>query len=367
MKTAFLIIRTVSLVFLLSILAVHVPAGESRSVLSPRTSYNQVWIDELPPGTEIHAYGLKLRSGVSEHFKKPPKFCLFSSSRRNPKVGLGYPETGILEEMEIPNSERYPLQLRDLSSPSISGFEVVGLQSRDLPWRVVKAMWDGDALHVKGCEGDVVVSDVYWENVEDGFGPNGGIRHWTLRRAYMKYIRDDAVENDALISGEIDDCLIDGCFTFLSQRAEPAWASDALTVIRDSLIHVEAQPHDGSPGKQWRDRNIEIGDDGMGRAPGMLFKWDTGAGRVEMENCVVRIDACSVNGKDDMVFPPGVYKDVTLIWMGRGRYPADIPEGITITDDLSIWNTARRAWIERLDREHPAYFLKQELPGAGTP
>lgn len=197
------------------------------------------------------------------------------------------------------------MQLRDLENPSLFGATLVGQQSRELPWRVLKAMWDGDARHVNGCRGHVEVSGVHWENVEDGFGPLGGIDSWTLRDSCLPYIRDEAVENDDLVPGEIVNCLVDGCFTFLSQRSEPPRQAPITTSIRDCLIHVEARPHDGSPGKQWRDRNIQIGEDGIGRSPGMLFKWEDGAGRVEMKDCIVRLDSVSVNGDADMAFPPG--------------------------------------------------------------
>lgn len=325
-----------------------IPAGETRE---------QLWLKDAPAGTHFDARGLTLFGGASNRFVPPPRFCLFSDPDRAPGEGVGYESTERLQAWELPNEERYPIQLRDMESPSISGFTVIGVQPGELPWRVMKEMWDGDALHVKHCRGRVAVSSVFWENVEDGFGPNEGVEYWSLRDAYLKYIRDDAIENDDLISGEVVNCLVDGCFTFLSQRSEPARASESVTTIRDCVIHVQAQPHDGIPGKEWRDRNIHFGADGIGRAPGMLFKWAPDAGTVEMKNCVVRIDAVSVNGVGDAEFPPGIYENVEIVWLGDGPYPGRLPDGVTVTRDPEVWAAARKGWIERMDPAHPAASL----------
>lgn len=254
---------------------------------------------------------------------------------------------------ELLNEQIYPLQLRDSRDVSLLGVSVIGLQSPDLPWRVVKEMWDGDALLVKHCEGTVTVQDVFFRNIEDGFGPGEGLDHWTLERAWMEEIRDDVIENDDLVPGQILNCLIDGCFVFLSQRAPDGRVAELTTVVRDSLIRITAQPHDGAEGKPWRDRFIVTGEDGIGRAPGMFFKWADSSGRVEMKNCILHMGAVSINGPDDMRFPPGVYKNVTLVWTGKEPYPVPLPAGVTVTSDEEVWHMARREWINRLADSHP--------------
>lgn len=324
-------------------------------VLEAGETREQIFLDGEPSRVHFDASGLRVLSGESEHFATLPRFILYSASLHDPENGVGYPSTEKLEEWELPNEEIYPVQIREKTDPSIEGFSVIGQQSRDLPWRVIKAMWDGDALHVKHCSGHLEVRRVYWENVEDGLGPLEGLESWSLRDSVLRYIRDDAVENDDLIPGEIVNCLIDGCFTFLSQRAEPPRPADCVTKIRDSLIHVSPQPHDGSPGKEWRNRQIKMGEDGIGRVPGMLFKWEEGGGTVVMTNCVVRIDGISVNGKDDMEFPPGEYENVTLVWLGGGKYPRPVPDGVRIETSIEVWETAREDWLAKLPQNHPAY------------
>jgi len=306
---------------------------------------------------------VRLRWGGAEPFGELPQFRLLTDPAYDPAAGIGYPPTEELAALRRPNADVYPLQVRDMESPSLSGAAVVGVQPRELPWRVMKTVYDGDGLVVRHCTGHAVVSDVYFENVEDGFGPQEHLERWTLRRAYMRYIRDDAVENDYLIPGEIVDSLIDGCFVFLSHRPEEEVASETVTAVRRCLVHVEAQPHDGYEERGWRDRYIAIGEDGIGRAPGMLFKWQEGAGSVVVEDSVLRVDEVAWSGPDDMGFPPGVYRNVTLVWLGPGPYPQPLPPGVTLTRDLRVWEEARDAWIRALDPEHPAApILRSELP-----
>jgi hypothetical protein len=48
-------------------------------------------------------------------------------------------------------------------------------------------------------------------------------------------------------------------------------------------------------------------------------------------------------------FPEGRYYNVTLVWLGRGEYPAPLPEGIELTRDVDVWNRARLEWLNRHD------------------
>ncbi|MDF1659392.1 MAG: hypothetical protein P1U58_17380 [Verrucomicrobiales bacterium] len=335
------------------ILVTSVIAEDAEHRLSPGEYYNQVYLDELTDGTHVLAEGVTIYGGESEHFVTLPEFALHSARHRDPENGVGYPDTSVLVTQELDNEEIYPLQLRDAKDLSLSGVAVIGLQSPKLPWRVVKEMWDGDALLAKHCEGSLTVKDVYFRNTEDGIGPGEGLDHWTLERAWMEDIRDDAIENDDLVPGAVINCLIDGSFVFLSQRAPDGRVAELTTVIRDSLIRISAQPHDGAEGKPWRDRFIVTGEDGIGRAPGMFFKWANSSGRVEMIDCIIHMSAISINGEDDMRFPPGNYENVTLVWTGDEPYPVPLPSGVTLTNDQGIWDEARSTWIKSLPESHP--------------
>ncbi|MEM7599941.1 MAG: hypothetical protein AAF357_00835 [Verrucomicrobiota bacterium] len=339
----------------LILIATHGATGFAGSTqkIPPGDYHEQIIIDDLPEGGSIYANGVTIFGGASAHYQTVPSFSLHSARGRDPDNGIGYHDTVELVTRELPNDEIYPFQIRDSKNASLSGLSVIGLQSPDLPWRVVKEMWDGDALLAKHCEGSLTVKDVYFRNTEDGLGPGDGLDHWTLERAWMEDIRDDAIENDDLVPGAVINCLIDGCFVFLSQRAPDGRVDELTTVVRDSLIRVSAQPHDGAEGKPWRDRFIEIGEDRIGRAPGMFFKWAGSSGRVEMRECILQMSAISINGEDDMRFPPGTYENVTLVWSGEGPYPVPLPSGVTLTNDQNVWEEARASWIEGLPKSHP--------------
>ncbi len=329
--------------------------------VSPRVSDEQLILSDHPADTKLSAYGVILLGGKSEHFNPPPSYTVLKGSGWDPENGVGYPDTSTLEAIELPNQERYPLQVRDMESPHLEGAAVIGLQSKLLPWRVVKAMWDGDAVHIKNCTGTASVSDVYFENVEDGLGPSDGLDYWKLERAWMKDIRDDTVENDSYISGEITNCLIDGCFVFLSTRDSSENTTPPRTIVKDCLVRISAQPHDGTEGRSFRNRYIKPREDGVGVAPGMIFKWERNAGEVEVRDTIFYMDAVSINGVDDMIFPPGTYENVTLIWTGPGNYPGRLPQGITVIRDPSVWEKARGDWISKLPLEHPGLNLP-DLP-----
>lgn len=79
----------------------------------------------------------------------------------------------------------------------------------------------------------------------------------------------------------------------------------------------------------------------------MLFKWSPRAGSVDVADCVFRVDAMAASGPKPMRFPEGNYRDVTLVWLGDGEYPADLPDGVALTRDVEVWNAARTAWLSR--------------------
>src|SRR5262245_33773809 len=97
------------------------------------------------------------------------------------------------------------------------GGRVVGQQSRDLGWTAVKTKWDGNGVMLHG-PGISTVEGMYIDNVEDGISPIEDVTKWVVKDVYAKYIRDDFVENDHLQSGLITNTLVDGTFTFLSNR-----------------------------------------------------------------------------------------------------------------------------------------------------
>ena len=240
---------------------------------------------------------------------------------------------------EASQEEKYPISLKGgPEGVCVLGGSVVGTQPRELPWRFMKKCYDGDAVHIESA-GPMIVDGLYSENVEDTFGPRGG-GYWIIRNAHAKYLRDDFVENDGLLSGEIDDCLVEGAHVFISARpgrqaAERAYAAKKdkppHVKVRHTLVHIPPMPYDGD--MQLADQDYIV--DGM--SGGKLFKWSPAGGTLDVADCVVRLDMMSPNGPKSMSFPHGTYTNVTLVWLGEGDYPAPLPEGVNVTRDVSVW------------------------------
>ena len=82
----------------------------------------------------------------------------------------------------------------------------------------------------------------------------------------------------------------------------------------------------------------------------MPFKWSAAAEDLDLDiaDTVIRIDAAGRNGSRSMSFPPGAYRDVTLIWLGSGPYPGALPErGVSVITDPMVWDMARADWLQR--------------------
>jgi hypothetical protein len=221
---------------------------------------------------------------------------------------------------------------------AVVGGTVLGQLPRDATWQAVKDCCDVDALRLEG-RGWVASYGFRAENVEDGFAPRvpdtGGDDRFLLQGCYMRYIRDDAVENDDVMSGTIRDCLFDGVSRFLSER--PSEGTDvanptSVVSIDHVLVHMQPMPNDRS-------------SDGMGC--GSIFKWSTVSGSVVMSHSIIYVEEPSQTNVGADAFPPGTYRDVTLV-LGpgyTGPYRVPLPAGVTVTRDVSVWDAAQDAWL----------------------
>ena len=64
-----------------------------------------------------------------------------------------------------------------------------------------------------------------------------------MRRGYSVYNRDDFIEDDGYMNGEIDDVLVDSTHMFLSQTQDSQCTRTLRNVyIHDSLVHIACMP-----------------------------------------------------------------------------------------------------------------------------
>lgn len=231
------------------------------------------------------------------------------------------------------------------------GGTVLGQVDRRLATEVVYENYAGDALRVAAAD-RTASYDLRVDNVVDGYNPRvaegteqDNTARFLLDGAYMTYIRDNAVEDDNLMSGTIRDSLFDGVFNLLS--AKPSSSGDYsnldMVVTLDRVIaRLQALPDASAPD---------------GTAHNKVFKWaEEVAGSVVVRDSIFYLEEVPEGNSSNMPFPTGVYEDVTVI-LGRAfdgdrdgdttdlDYPAALPAGVTQTRDISIFTTARDAWL----------------------
>jgi hypothetical protein len=236
-----------------------------------------------------------------------------------------------------------PVAVRDrLNGACVVGPRIVGQQPRALTWRQVKNCCDGDGVRFvigkAASVGRVIGEGLWMDNVHDGFEPvrysnaAGKGYSWTLRHSYFRYVRDDVVENDACLPGDVVDVLVDNSFVFISSRPGSGndldnGATAPIIKVYDSLIHV--------------------GSDDLGGRP---WKWPGSSSTckptpiLDVRNTVFRIDRAHSGTMD---WPDGTFQKVTVVWLGGGDFPVPLPAGVRIADDVGVWKAARSEWLER--------------------
>lgn len=260
----------------------------------------------------------------------------------SPKNGQTFDLRGIQLRSNLP---KYPLVLRDAGDDAcVTGAKIQGQQLRSLTWRQMKQRYDGDGGIFKYPKGRVTFEKLWIDNVSDALSiparSSSGRASWKVRSVYARYIRDDFIENDTCLPGEIEDVLVDGTFMFLSSRpgakSTAGGRRQSNTKIRNSLVRLQCMP-DSS------------GDNSCSgtTSTGHLFKRSACSGNVDVENVIFRVDSHNSAGDVAMQFAPGRYSKVTLLWLGQGNYPARIPSGVTVTRDTRIWDRARARWLAK--------------------
>jgi hypothetical protein len=228
----------------------------------------------------------------------------------------------------------YPLNLGGGAGMCLSGGVALGQYDRTLGWA---AMHDLNNAGVRFDNPDATVEYVRIDNVGDGIRPIAG--PFTIRGAWLSYVRDDCVENDHVQPGLIDDSLFDGCYVGVSERPSAAITASGydgrgqVLTVRNSLIRLEPMPYprDGLP--------TDFGH-------GAFFKWSSLATNLELHDNVFLAEQIAQEGVDAMDMPGalGACSNNVMVWLGAGQYPAPLPSCFTVTTDRSVWDQAVADW-----------------------
>ena len=231
----------------------------------------------------------------------------------------------------------YPLNLAGGSGICVAGGALLGQFDRTLSWDDMHTL-NNAAIRFENP--DTHVEYVRIDNVTDGIRPVAG--PFTVRGAWLTYVRDDCVENDHVQPGVIDDSLFDGCYVAISERPSPAIAASGydgrgqLLTVQNSLIRLRPMPgpRGGLP--------TDLGN-------GEFFKWSDLATNLELDNNVFMAEQVSQDGADMMGVPSSLVacSNNVMVWLGDGPYPAPLPPCFTVTKDRSVWDTAAASWLTR--------------------
>jgi hypothetical protein len=219
------------------------------------------------------------------------------------------------------------------------------------PW----ATWHGtSALTVKRPNFQALQTVIH--NVGDGARFTGQATNWTMRGVHMTRAHDDCIENDGMNSGTVDDSFFDGCYVFYSARRpfnEPIDGSLNTFSLTNSLVRLEHMPflYDGTPGGGHGPFFKLSANESYGVSPKLVIK-----------NTVFRADEVPYNGglgipgfdhDNDPETAPISYLDPancsnnTMVWLGEGEFPTELPDCFTLTTDRSVWDAAVADWHAR--------------------
>jgi myo-inositol-hexaphosphate 3-phosphohydrolase len=242
-------------------------------------------------------------------------------------------------------SNRYPLSLGGGEDVCIAGGSVLGQYDRTWSWDRMHDMNNaGLAFENPGA----VVDGIRIENVTDGIRPRPGAG-FTIRNAWLSYIRDDCIENDHLQGGLVDHSLLDGCYVAFSARPSAAKIKNGVDgsgdvwTIQKSLVRLQAMPgpRGGDPG-------------GLGH--GSFFKWHSRdkparslSPKLALYDNIFMAESAGQSAADRLAPPPGKLVDCAnnvMVWAGPGEFPATLPSCFTVTKDRSVWDRAVAEWVE---------------------
>jgi hypothetical protein len=191
-------------------------------------------------------------------------------------------------------------------------------------------------------------------NVEDGWKPreaaatrdvsatypNVGIM--AMRNVYMTGIRDDAIEDDEFMPGDIQDSLFDGVWCFLSEQNQTGGSPATIGPSEDGNIRIT------------RDYVRLSVTNGGETGAGHWFKWQGRGSRnhtLIITDSVFAADSQPRLGWSSLSIPAGtVWRGSNFIlWLGApGGYVGPRPAGVTFLEGQAAkdkWNQVRNGWL----------------------
>jgi hypothetical protein len=205
---------------------------------------------------------------------------------------------------------------------------------------------DGDPrVHVRPG-GWAVWDGVRVRNTHDGIGVYGdhpqGPGACYIRNCWLRDVHDDAIENDDWHELDVLDTLVEGAYTFLScqNHALNGAAPLSTVTVQDSVVRL--RPFPGG----YKTHSADA-------VHGQIYKNQDNAPALVLRNVVIASELFRDPQGDGPQLPErrgsvaDRYEDVTLVWLGSGPYPGNVPEGCRLTTDRTVYESAVADWKTR--------------------
>jgi hypothetical protein len=183
-------------------------------------------------------------------------------------------------------------------------------------------------------------------NTHDGIGlygdfPSGpGICY--IRNCWLRDIHDDAIENDDWHELHVMDTLVEGTYTFLScqNHGLDGARPDHEITVENSVVRL--RPYPGG----YKTRSTDS-------VHGQIYKAQDNAPGLFLRNVVIASERFRDPSGDGPRLPErrgrivDHYEDVTLVWLGPGAYPGNVPAGCRLSTDPGVYEDAVTEWKAR--------------------
>lgn len=232
---------------------------------------------------------------------------------------------------------RYPVVIRNCPAARFIGGRFNGEVS--LTSDREHSYCNSAALLVRDGTAKATVESVRVRRCWDGIRFSEGSKGFCLKGSWLSEVRDDAVENDYLVSGIIEDCLLDGCFAGISLdpgSRDRDGTRETVTIDR-LLLRMHGYLADGEVTHQ---------------AP---IKADELSPKLKITGSVFALSAANMRGSRRLERAWQKItesRDNTLLWLSDEPLPSglqQLPGGFSVLAGAAAreyWNKARQGWID---------------------
>lgn len=233
------------------------------------------------------------------------------------------------------------------------GGEIIHQNPPNETW---STMHDKYGILIQDTVSKVRIQNPFIFNSGDGisFDDDGQVNQ-EIHGAWIKYNRDDGIENDFYANLIIHDCFIDGAFVGIGSREYVTLTdkSSNIMYISDCIIRMQGKDESFS-----------------GTVPNHFGFWKLhdNCPRIVVENTVFRADSHmspSVGAGGVYMIPPANktihFKNCVMCWLGEGSFPETLPPGmelLTGSTALDYYNAVVTQW----KADHPLQLADTTAP-----